>query len=154
MATIIKAAVVYWILLAVTRIIPRRTGTISTPFEMILFVLFGGIAVQGVLGNDHSLFNSLLGLATVALMHWSAALLKQRFPTFGKIADGTPVIVVEQGQWDDAAMDHMLVQPQDVMSAARQRGIAQRGQIHRAVVERNGSISVLTEDDQESVRSR
>lgn len=153
MSTIVKAAVVYWVLLAITRIIPRRTGSISTPFEMILFVLFGGMAVQGVLGNDHSLFNSLLGLATVALMHLCAALLKQHFPVFGKIMDGTPVVVIDRGEWKDGAMNHMLVQPQDVMAAARQRGIVQRDQIHRAVVERNGSISVLTHADQDGVSS-
>jgi uncharacterized membrane protein YcaP (DUF421 family) len=146
MGTIIKAAVIYWLLLLITRVIPRRTGSISTPFELILFVLFGGLAVQGVLGNDHSLFNSLLALSTVALMHICAATLKQRFPAFGKLADGTPVVVVDHGEWRDEAMDHLRVQPQDVMSAARQRGIAQKGQIKRAIVERNGSVSVLTEE--------
>lgn len=148
MSTIIKAAVAYWVLLLITRVIPRRTGSISTPFELILFVLFGGIAVQGVLGSDHSLVNSLLALATVSLMHLLAATLKQRFVAFGKVVDGTPVVVVDQGEWRDEAMNHICVQPQDVMAAARQRGIAQRKQIHRAIVERNGSVSVLTDEGQ------
>jgi uncharacterized membrane protein YcaP (DUF421 family) len=40
-------------------------------------------------------------------MHLAAATLKRRFPAFGKLADGTPVVVIDHGQWRDEAMDHL-----------------------------------------------
>jgi uncharacterized membrane protein YcaP (DUF421 family) len=130
----------------VLRLIPRRVGNIMTPFEYILLFLLGGVSVQAVVGDDRSLVNSALGASTIAFMHMLIATLKQRFPTFAKIVDGTPVIVIEDGQWRDREMSMLRVQPQDVMAAARQQGAVQPDQIHMAIVERNGSITILKRD--------
>lgn len=43
----------------------------------------------GVLGSDHSLFNSLVALSTVALMHIWAATLKQRFAMARAVENGS-----------------------------------------------------------------
>jgi uncharacterized membrane protein YcaP (DUF421 family) len=145
-ATIIKCVLIYCMLLFVLRLIPRRVGNIMTPFEYILLFLLGGVSVQAVVGDDRSLVNSALGASTIAFMHMLIATLKQRFPTFAKIVDGTPVIVIEDGQWRDREMSMLRVQPQDVMAAARQQGAVQPDQIHMAIVERNGSITILKRD--------
>ncbi len=146
MATIIKAVLLYWLLLFVLRVIPRRTGNTTTPFEFILLFLLGGISIQAVVGDDHSFINALLGVGSIALMHLLVATLKQHFPVFGKIVDGTPVTVVERGQWHDERMNALRIQAQDVMAAARLQGVTRREQIYLAVVERNGSIAVIKEE--------
>jgi uncharacterized membrane protein YcaP (DUF421 family) len=143
MATILKAAVLYWVLLFILRVIPRRSGNVMTPFEFILLFLLGGIAVNAVGGEDHSVINALLAICTVALMHLLVATLKQHFPAFGKVVDGTPVVVMENGQWHAARMNALRVQEQDIMSAARQQGIERAEQIRLAMVERNGSVTVF-----------
>src|SRR5438445_12916145 len=119
----------YWILLFILRIIPRRTGNIMTPFEFILLFLLGGLGVQAVLGEDRSFTNAVLGLMSVALMHLLVATLKQHFRAFGKLADGTPSVVLEEGEWHEHRMNALRVQAQDVMAAARQQGIKNRDQI-------------------------
>ena len=146
MATIIKAVLLYWLLLFVLRVIPRRTGNTTTPFEFILLFLLGGISIQAVVGDDHSFINALLGVGSIALMHLLVATLKQHFAVFGKIVDGTPVTVVERGQWHDERMNALRIQAQDVMAAARLQGVTRREQIYLAVVERNGSIAVIKEE--------
>ena len=146
MSTVIKATLVYWILLLVLRAIPRRTGNMTTPFEFILLFLLGGAAIQPVLGDDHSLTNSVLALCTIALMHLILATLKQRFESFGKVIDGTPVAVLEEGKWYPERMNALRVQAQDVMAAARQQGITALDHLRAAIVERNGSVSVFQQD--------
>ncbi len=104
------------------------------------------MGIQAVLGQDRSFTNGVLGLMAVALMHLLVATLKQHFEPFGKLADGTPSMVLEEGQWHEDRMDRLRVQAQDILAAARQQGIANREQIRYAVVERNGSISVFPYD--------
>jgi uncharacterized membrane protein YcaP (DUF421 family) len=143
MGTIVKAAVVYLVLLLVLRVIPRRTGNIMTPFEYILLFLLGGIAMQAVVGDDRSLTNALLGISSIALIHLLIATLKQRFSGLEKIIDGTPVVVFDRGEWQEERMNALRIQQQDVMAAARAQGISKQEEIEHAVIERNGSVSIF-----------
>jgi hypothetical protein len=41
---------------------------------------------------------------TIGLMHVLVAYLKQHFPAFGKMADGTPIIIFGNGEWHKRRM--------------------------------------------------
>ena len=90
-----------------------------------------------------SMVGALLGVTTVGMNHIFVAWLKQRAIWFRKFADGTPIPVIEQGNWNEERMKKMRLQEQDVMSAARNKGIGSLDDIDMAVVERNGEISIF-----------
>ncbi len=46
-------------------------------------------------------------------------------------------------------MSPVRIQAQDVMAAARQQGIVNRAKVRYAIVERNGSVSVLPQEDED-----
>jgi uncharacterized membrane protein YcaP (DUF421 family) len=148
MTTIRNAIIVYWVLLFAMRFLGRRAPSMQTPFEIILLFLFGGMGMQAIVGSDHSLTNAVLGIATVVMMHTLVAALKQWSPVFGRVADGTPVIVFGKGEWRTGEMHHLRIQEQDVMAAARNQGIERLEQIKYAIVERNGAISVIRQSEQ------
>ena len=147
MGTILRAAAAYWFLLFTIRVIGRRAVNQMTPFELILLFLIGGMSIQAVVGNDRSITNAFIAVLTVGMNHVLVAWLKQKFPKFRKVADGTPVVIVENGRWDHRRMWIMRLQDQDVMSVARQQGMHRLDEIDTAVVERNGSISVYKKKD-------
>src|SRR4051812_36716076 len=121
MVTVVTAAAVYVVLLCALRVVGRRSPNMMTPFEMILMFLLGGMGMQAILGEDRSFTNALTGIATILLMHVGVSTLKQRSSWFGKLADGTPVIVFADGKWDEEGMRRLRLQPQDVQAAARQQ---------------------------------
>lgn len=143
MATILRAMGAYWMLLIIVRAVSRRPGGQLTPFEFVLVFFIGGISIQAVVADDRSLTNAWLAVATVAMMHVLVTELKHHFPAFGKIIDGTPVVVFEKGEWKRSRMRHHGIQEMDVMAAARLRGLEREEQIKYAIVERNGEISVV-----------
>lgn len=149
MATILRAIIAYWALLFTIRVIGRRAVNQMTPFEFILLFLLGGMTIQAIVYDDRSLTNALLAVVTIAMNHVLVAWLKERFPTFRKLADGTPIIIVENRHWHRDRMSRMRLQEQDVMSVARQGGILHLEQIDTAIVERNGEISVFKCSDKE-----
>jgi uncharacterized membrane protein YcaP (DUF421 family) len=146
MGTIIRAAVVYWVLLLVIRVVGRRSASQMTPFELILLFLLGGISIQAVVADDRSLTNALLGIMTIGLMHVGVAWLRHKYPRFGMVTDGTPIVVYGHGEWHGERMSKMRIDEQDVMSAARQMGLERLAQIKYAIVERNGKISIVKAD--------
>src|SRR5579871_4429787 len=141
MVTILNAAIVYWVLLFALRLIGRRGPNMMTPFEIILLFLMGGMGMQAIVGNDRSLTNAILGIFTIVIMHVLVAQLKAWSERFGRIVDGTPVIVFGKGQWEQESMRKLHIHEQDVMAAARSQGVERLEQIKYAVVERNGGIS-------------
>lgn len=147
MATILRAAGAYWFLLFIIRIVGRRSAGQLTSFELILIFLCGGMLIQAIVYDDRSLTNAFLAVITVGLMHVLVAWLKQRFPGFGRIADGTPVVLFSNGKWHTHAMKQVRMQPQDVLGAARDSGLARLDQVRYAILERNGDISIVEEDN-------
>jgi uncharacterized membrane protein YcaP (DUF421 family) len=52
-----------------------------------------------MVGNDRSLINALIIITTIALTHFAIAWLKQRSPVFGRFVDGTPLVLLKNGEW-------------------------------------------------------
>lgn len=146
MVTIVNAIIIYWVLLFAFRLIGRRGPSMSTPFEIILLFMLGGMGMQAIIGADHSLINAVLGIATVVMMHVLVSSLKNWSERFGRIVDGTPVVIYCKGNWEEDSMRRLRVHQQDVMAAARSQGVERVEQIKYVVVERNGGISVLKRD--------
>ena len=57
--------------------------------------------------------------------------------------DGTPLILLENGNWRSNTLSKMRIQDDDVMAQARDQGIATLDKIEIAILERNGQISVI-----------
>jgi uncharacterized membrane protein YcaP (DUF421 family) len=143
MGTIIRAACGYWVLLIVLRLVGRRALEQMTPFEIILMFMLGGIMIQAIVADDRSMVNAILGVLTVASMHVLVTRLKQWSRSFGRWVDGTPVVIVDDRGWHPERMSALRIHKDDVMAAARQRGLKNADDIGFAVAERNGAISII-----------
>ena len=147
MAAVLRAAFGYTFLVFIVRIAGRRPGRQMTPFEYVLIFFLGGITLTGIVADDKSLVNALCQILTVGLMHTLFLLLRSKFPRFALLMDGTPVVLLEKGQWRTRSLVKMRVQDDDVMAAAREIGLMRLDQIEYAVLERNGQINIIPRED-------
>jgi uncharacterized membrane protein YcaP (DUF421 family) len=143
MYTIIHAILGYFFLLFTVRVLTRRPGAQMTLFEFVLVFLIGGIAILATVGDDRSMTNCTCAVITVGLMHRLVSGLKSRYPKFGAVVDGTPLMVLKDGQWQTEVMGKMRLDDNDVMAAARTKGVKSLDEIKYAVLERIGSISII-----------
>lgn len=143
MSTVVHAIIGYFFLLITVRVLSRRPGAQLTPFEFVLIFLIGGVVILATAGDDRSEINSVCAVMAVGLLHRLISKLKQRFPRFGRLVDGTPLVLMKDGQWQTEVMNKMLLQDMDVMAAARTKGVKALQDTEYAVLERNGSISII-----------
>jgi uncharacterized membrane protein YcaP (DUF421 family) len=80
---------------------------------------------------------------TVALMHRMISYFKVRYPKFGVLVDGTPLLLVRKGELQEYVLRRMNMAEEDVMSAARQNDLCDFKEIDYAVLERDGGITVI-----------
>ena len=143
MYTLLHAVAGYFLLLLVIRVLARRPGAQLTQFEFVIVFLIGGVIILSTVGNDHSMTNCTCAVIAVGLLHRMVSWMKTKSPRFGAVVDGTPLVLFKRGEWQDEVMQGMRLAPEDVLAAARTKGIRGLDDIEYAVLERNGAISIL-----------
>ena len=146
MNVILRAAAAYWILLFALRFLGRRTSSQLAPLDLVVLFLVAGTTLTGVLSDEHSVTAGVSVVMTFGLMHRLVGWLKVHSPRFGRIVDGTPVIVYEKGQFQEKRMRELNIQHSDIMYAVRQRGLHEIAQVRYAIAERDGKISVIVQE--------
>lgn len=149
MESVIRAAVVYLILLVVFRIAGNRSIAQLTAFDFVLLLIISESIQQALLAKDYSMINAFLLIVTLVGLDIMLSLWKQRSPRVEKILDGVPVLIVRDGQLLKDRMRKERVDEGDIMQSARERhGIERMEQVKHAVVEATGGISVIPDRSQ------
>ena len=143
METILRAVAGYFILLLVVRVLKRRAGSQMTLFEFVLVFLMGGVIILATVGTDRSVTNCTCAVIAVALVHRTVAWAKSKSTLVGAVVDGTPLLLIKRGEWQDAVLRKMRIRKEDLAAAARAHGISCVEEIDYAILERNGGISIM-----------
>ena len=140
--TILRAAFGYLFLVFLVRIVGRRPGRQPTPFEYVLVFYMGGLTLTGIVGMEMSISNAFCQIFTIALCHYSLSWLRHRSQRIALFLDGSPLILLKGGEWRAQTMCSARIKDDDVMDAARERGMRDLTEIGMAVLESVGSITV------------
>lgn len=143
MAAVLRGIFGYCFLVFIVRVVGRRPGKQITPFEFVLIFFLGGLTLTPMVGNDRSMVNAACTIFTIAVTHFIIAWFKQKSPAFGRLVDGTPLVLLNKDHWELETMKKMSVQDDDVMAMARDQGLERLEQIDYAVLERNGEIAII-----------
>ena len=127
MPVVLRAAVAHWLLLFAVRIVGRRTASQMAPFDLVVLFLFAGSTITAVLGDDRSMVAAVSAVFTIGLMHVVASELKTRFDWFGRLIDGTPVVVFERGEFNESRMRRLRLTRQDGDGGGAAAGAATAG---------------------------
>lgn len=145
MDAVLRAAAMYFVLMVLFRIAGRRSLTELTTFDFVLLLIIGEATQQALLGDDFSVTNAVLIIATLIAIDVGFSLAKQRSKRLAKFLDGGPTIVVENGKPLMHRMKEARITEADVMEAARStQGVLEMKDIRYAIMERNGAISIIT----------
>ncbi len=148
MSTIVHAIVGYFFLLLSVRVLTRRPGAQMTLFEFVIVFLIGGVIILATGGYDRAVTNCATAILTIGLLHRSVSFLKAKSSHFGAIIDGTPLVAVKDGAWQTEVMRGMSLAPEDIMAAARLKGINSIFDVKYAILERNGTISIIEAEEE------
>ncbi|MCE7032383.1 DUF421 domain-containing protein [Lysobacter sp. GX 14042] len=146
MEAVLRAAVIYLFLMVVFRVGGRRTLAQMTAFDMILLLLISEAVSNALASGNPSLTHAFILVVTLVLMELGFAWLKGRSDVASRLLDDVPLILVENGTPLTGRMDKARVEEDDILEAARGlHGLENMRQVKYAVLERDGSISVIPE---------
>jgi uncharacterized membrane protein YcaP (DUF421 family) len=140
---VLRAVVVYVVLLAMIRISGKRTMGQFTPFDVLLIVLLGNAVQNSLLGKDQSLIGGLLLAAVLISLNWLAGFATSRYRRAERVIEGVPVVLARDGKLFDQVLRRELVSENDFDEALRQNGELALEDVELALLETDGRISVV-----------
>jgi uncharacterized membrane protein YcaP (DUF421 family) len=144
MESVVRALVVYVLLLVFFRVAGKRTLAHTTSFDLVLLLIISEAISNGLTGTDYSITNAALIVITLILADIGLSLVKRQSPRLEALIDGLPLVLFRGGRPIGEHMARERVDMEDILAAARERqGIAQVGDIGEAILERSGEISVI-----------
>ena len=139
MDSVLRALVVYVVLLLLFRIAGKRALAEITTFDFVLLLIIGESTQQALIGSDFSITNACMLIATLLGLEIGLSWLPLLVPPLGRALDSHPVVLLEHGRLLEDRMRRERVNQEDILAAAReQRGLTRLEQIAYAVLERDG----------------
>ena len=140
---VLRASVVYFVLLALIRLSGKRTVGQFTPFDLMVLVLLGD-AVQGsMIAGDQSLQGGLI--LALTLLGWNRLIgyVTARSKSAALVVEGKAEILARNGHVFRDALKSADLTLDDLEEAMREHSVPAVNKIRLAVLERDGTITVL-----------
>ncbi len=143
----LRTSAVYVLVLVGIRLTGKREVGQMTPFDLTLLLLLSNSVQNAMTGPDNSLVGGItaaLVLLTLNFLLAEASGLNRRFR---KIIQGSPTLLIHNGQCITPHMAKEHISMDELERALREHGVSCVGDAALAVLEVDGSISVLKYDD-------
>lgn len=148
MDLVLRAAIVYLLLMIVFRVAGRRTFADMTTFDFVLLLIISEAVQQGLIGDDLSITGAFLVISTLVMIDVGLSLLKRASPKVAELIDGVPTILVKNGKALKDRIFQARLDEEDILQSARcKQGISSMEGIKHAILETNGGISIIPNDN-------
>jgi uncharacterized membrane protein YcaP (DUF421 family) len=144
MDLVIRAAVIFFFVFFVTRVVGRRELSELEPFDLILLVVVGDLVQQGVTQSDESVTGALIVIATIALLTVAVSWLSYHLRPVRLVTEGEPLVLVQDGRPIERNMRRERITLQDIEEEARQSQITSIADLRWAILENGGRISCIS----------
>jgi uncharacterized membrane protein YcaP (DUF421 family) len=140
---IVRTAAIYFALFLGLRLAGKREIGQMTIFDLVVLLLISNAVQNAMVGEDTSLGGGILAAATLLLLNWLLITLRMRIPSLRRWADGQPTVLVLHGKVLQRQMLHESIDPDMLDAALREHGLSNVADVEMAVLETDGSISVV-----------
>jgi uncharacterized membrane protein YcaP (DUF421 family) len=144
---LLRTLTVYFVVLIGVRITGKREVGQMTPFDLVLLLLLSNSVQNAMTGPDTSVFGGITAAVTLLVLNYGIAEGAGMNRKFRRFVQGQPALLVHDGQVISAHMAKEHVTSDELMRACREHSIASLHDVALAVLEVDGSISILKYDD-------
>lgn len=139
---IIRGTVLYFGILFLLRILPRRTGGETATMDLIFIILIAE-AASHALGDYSSLSEGFVVILTLVSWNFLVNMLSYHFAAIEKLVSAPPLQIVKNGKLLRRNMRREYLTEEELMEHLRKEGIDNLNDVKAAYVEGEGHITVV-----------
>lgn len=132
-----------WIVLLI-RLNGLRSLSKMTSFDFVMTVALGSLVAGASQAESWLKFlQPLAGMAGLFVAQWGSARIRKNSTSMEKLMQNEPVLLMRDGEIDDAALDKTRVARSDLIAKLREANVTDFSQVRAAVLETTGDVTVL-----------
>ncbi|HSQ61159.1 MAG TPA: YetF domain-containing protein [Acidobacteriota bacterium] len=143
----VRCLVVYLTLLVGLRLMGKRQVGQLTPFDLLLLLLLSNAVQNAMVGPDTSLLGGLVAAGTLFGVNAAVAQVARRSGGATRMLEGTPTILIRHGDILEESLRREGISVDDLLRALREHGVDDPTLVRSAILEVDGTISVLRADE-------
>jgi uncharacterized membrane protein YcaP (DUF421 family) len=149
MEAVASTAALYLLLCAALRLLGRRQLGQLTVIDLVVILLLGSAVETAMIHGNTSLPVGLASAATLLILNGVMTRVFLRIPSLSYMVNGGPVLLVNRGRVVEEHMVRVGMTDDDLLEALRSRGFEGPAGVKLAVLETDGTVSVVGEARQD-----
>ncbi len=145
--SLIRTIILYAIVIFAVRVMGKRQIHEMQASEIVVTLMISNIAAVPMQEVGISIFAGIIPIIALVVMEviMSYAMLKNR--KFREMISGFPVVVIEKGKINQAAMKSLRFSNEDLFEELRKKDIFDISSVDYAIIETDGVLSVLQKNE-------
>jgi uncharacterized membrane protein YcaP (DUF421 family) len=144
---LLRPVLVYLVLLILFRAASKREVAQATLFDFLIVLMISNVVQNAMIGEDNSVLGAAAGALMLILMSGWLNRVTSRSKRARELLEGSPALLIRNGQINENVMQKESVSRNDLFSAIRKQGLTRLTDVSFAILELDGSISVIKADE-------
>ncbi len=140
---IVRCIIIYTLLLLLIRIMGKKQIGQMQPYELVVTLTIADLACIPMSETALPLLHGVIPLVTIVVIHTLLSFLDRKSLKFRKFLNGTPVILISPKGIEYENLKRCDMDFNDLQDALRGCGYFKLEEVNYAIIQTNGSISVL-----------
>lgn len=141
---VFRSAIVYSALIVILRLTGKRQVGQLAPFDLVLLLVLSNAVQNSMNGGDNSLPGGLISAVTLVTLNYAVGYATFKSKRLEAIVEGRPLLIIHNGHVLKDVLADVKVTHHELEAALRQSGHACIDEVQSAVLENNGSITVIS----------
>jgi uncharacterized membrane protein YcaP (DUF421 family) len=130
-------------LFLLTKVLGKTQISQITPFDFISSIFLGELVGNAMYDDETSIFVILYAIIIWGSMVYVVEIISQKFMGARKILEGAPAIVIRKGMLDREQLKKSKLDINQLQNLVRQKGYFGLREVEYAILETNGTLSIL-----------
>lgn len=139
---IIRCIIVYFVVIAMVRIMGKRQIGELQPSELVITILISDVASMPLQNMEMPLISTITSLLVLVMFEVLLSVISIKSRTVRKILQGNSVMIIKDGKLIEKRIKLIRYSIDDLMEALRLKDVFDISQVQYAYIETNGAISV------------
>ena len=150
---VVRSIAVYLVLLLGLRVFGKREVGQFTLFDLVFVLLVANAVQPAMTGPDSSLFGGVIIVFSLLSANWIVGRLDD-IPAFHRLVTPAPTYLIRAGKLLEDEMSKEGIIKDEIEMAMREHGLSDLALVKEAVLESDGSISIIGKDEKVQKRRR
>lgn len=143
---VLRTAIVYLFVVTALRLSGKREVGQMSVLELVVILVISDAVQNSMVGDNISVWGGLVAVATLLALDFGLKALTRRSGRLREAVEGEPRLLVRDGHLLERAIGEEGLEIEEVHAAIRSHGLAGLDDVRFAVLETDGSISVIPRD--------